>query len=138
MVRTTSMRRRSIVRRRGTAGAWRAGLERLEERALLSVAAELPGSDLATSSIAWKGEQRLVSSGHWIVAMDGLPADPAQQLEAGDLAISRRAYAGPSVKALRSLNSRSLLVETATNAIKAAIETRTGFIGVPLPNDHRP
>src|SRR4051794_39967465 len=116
MIPTSSMRRRSPARRRGIARAWRAGLERLEERALLSVASELSGSDLVTSSITWKGEQRLVSTGHWIVAMDGLPADPAEQLAAGDLAINRRAYAGPSVKALRSLNARSLLVESAMSA----------------------
>ena len=60
------------------------------------VVSDLPatsGTGMGEPSLArmvWRGEERLVSAGHWIVAMDGLPGDASQQLMAGAQAIEHR------------------------------------------------
>jgi len=137
-------------RRRGAAGGRRGPsraqgrllrCEPLENRVLLSVAdCELstllaangagPG-ETDPSTILWHGEQRAVNPGHWIVAMDGLPATPALQLTAGAQVLQQRA-SGPALKALRSLGGqRSLLIESAPNVsyaeVKASLSGLPGF-----------
>ena len=107
--------------------------ERLEDRRLLAVAdldlshqvpidaAGLGHNDAPT--IFWQGEQRAVSPGHWIVAMDGLPGVPSLQQTIGAQLLQQHA-SGKGMKLLSSLGGRgSLLVETAPTASYSEVLT---------------
>ena len=113
--------------------------ERLEDRRLLAFAdfelsSLLPSNgaglgETDPSTILWQGEQRAVNPGHWIVAMDGLPATPSLQLTVGAQVLQQHA-SGPALKALGSLGGRgSLLIETAPNVSYA--EVKTSLSGLP-------
>ena len=83
--------RRQLLSRRKQQTRFRQLLtEQLEDRRLLSLADLLPttvtddndslgSTDLST--ILWQGEERTVHTGHWIVGMDGLSANPAGATE---------------------------------------------------------
>ena len=82
------------------------------------------------ATILWQGQQQPVSPGRWIVAMDGLPGNASQQLAGAAQRIQQRTT-GPAVTTLRSLNPRSVLIETASGVtydeLKASLSGLPGF-----------
>ena len=113
-------------------------IEALEQRAMLAASElvlniVLPVSvgKMETSTIVWQGEKRSVSAGHWIVAMDGLPASPLLQLAAANKEL-KQLGSGPAVKMVSSLGGRgSLLIQTAPTVnyaeLKASLSSLPGF-----------
>ena len=108
------------------AGCWRSPTVELSTL-LPANGAGLGESD--PSMILWQGQQRAVNPGHWIVAMDGLPATPSLQQTVGAQLLQQHA-SGPALKVLGSLGGQgSLLVETAPNVSYA--EVKTSLSGLP-------
>ena len=113
-------------------------IEALEQRAMFAASelvlnSVLPVSvgKMETSTIVWQGEKRSVSAGHWIVAMDGLPASPLLQLAAANKEL-KQLGSGPAVKMVSSLGGRgSLLIQTAPTVnypeLKASLSSLPGF-----------
>ena len=102
--RVVTSRSRSKFRRSASHRARRLQAEHLEDRRLLAFAdlelsSLLPTGNLgepAPSTILWQGEQRAVNPGHWIVAMDGLPATASlQQTRRRSVAPAARLRPGP-------------------------------------------
>ena len=113
-------------------------IETLEQRAMFAASELVMHSlvpeavrEMETSTIVWQGEKRSVNAGHWIIAMDGLPASPASKLAAVDKEL-KQLGSGPAVKSVSSLGGRSaLLIETDTNVnyaeLKASLSRLPGF-----------